>query len=103
MTDKICSWKGCKTKIKIDTSFENSQAGKHWGVTVSGWCKTHSEQYNKQCDVFETLVDQYNKKQLKNKFGRLIKFIHHSDVSNYLYQYDRKEYSRIVKQMVISQ
>jgi len=99
MEKRICSWKGCKKEIKLDVSFESTGMAKQMGIVVSGWCPLHTKLYHKQCDVFETLVDQYSKKQLKNKFGRIIRFIHHSDVSNYLYQYDRKEYNRIVKEI----
>lgn len=98
MTKRICSWKGCKKEINLDISFEKTGIAKNMGITVSGWCPLHTKLYHKQCDMFESLVEQYNKKQLRNKFDRIIKFNHHSDVSNYLYQYDRKEYNRLVKQ-----
>jgi len=97
MEKRKCSWRNCKTVIDVNTSFEKSAFAKRMGVEVSGWCKIHTNLYNKQCDAFEKLVDQYNKKQIIDKFGRIIKFTHHSDVSNYLYLNDMKEYKRILK------
>lgn len=97
MEKRICSWKGCKTEIQLDTSFESSGLGQIINVSVIGWCPLHTKLYNKQYDAFSKLLDKYNKMELKNKFGRLIKFTHSSDLSNYLYQYNRKEYNKIVK------
>lgn len=97
MEKRTCSWNGCKTEINLDTTFEQSGVGRMMGVVVSGWCELHSELYNKQCDAFTKLLDKWNKKQIENKFGKIRKFTHHSDLSNYLYQYNRKEYNKIIK------
>ncbi len=97
MKKSVCSWKNCNTEINIDNSFEQSDVGMKLGVVVSGWCKSHSQLYNAQCDLFESLIPEWNKKQVKNKIGKTVKFTHHSDLSNYLYQYDKKEYNKITK------
>ena len=95
MEKRKCGWKGCKETIEIDTSFEKDNVGRSMGITVIGWCNYHSRLYNKQCDMFEKLLPEYNKKQIKNKFGRVRRFTHHSEVSNYLFQYNRKEFDRL--------
>lgn len=97
MTDRLCMWKNCKTMVKVNTSLEQSDVGKRWGIVVGKWCKKHSKLYHKQCVVFTKLLDKWNKKNLINKFGRPIKFTHHSELSNYLFQYERKEYIKIIK------
>ena len=95
MVKRQCGYDGCKTLTEVDSSLDFPMLG---GVAVK-WCDYHSKLYNKRCDVFESLCNEWTGKQLKNKFGRIIKFTHHSDLSNYLYQYNRKEYNRIVKEV----
>ncbi len=96
-SNRVCSWQGCKTKIKLDTSFESSDLGQRMGVTVGGWCDKHTKLFNKRCDVATKLLPKWNKKKLKNKFGKVIKFTYHSDLTNYLYQNDKKSLNEINK------
>ena len=95
--NRKCSWKGCSTIVEVNTSYEKTDFAKRMGIRVSKWCTVHTKLYNKHCEVFDKLVDKYNKKQIKDRFGRIIKFYHHSDVSNYLYLNDMQEYKRILK------
>ena len=37
-----CIWKGCRTKIELDTSIESRQTL----FTVAGWCKVHQLAYS---------------------------------------------------------
>ncbi len=99
--ESVCAWRNCKTKIKLDNSFEESQTGKAFGIVVSGWCQKHSELYNKQCDKFTSLLSKWNKKKIKDRFDRIRKFTHHSDLSNYLYQWNKKEYKKIIESVKI--
>lgn len=39
MEKRTCHWKGCKTKIELDTSIESRQTL----FTVCGFCKLHHE------------------------------------------------------------
>ena len=82
MKESICIWDGCKEKIKLDDSFENSSPGQNLGVVVSGWCDFHSRVYAKQVELFDKLDSKK----------------HHSDIANYLYLHDRKKYNKISKQ-----
>ncbi len=84
MSKSICIWRGCKETIELDTSFEDSNAGQRLGISVAGWCEFHSKVYAKQTDLF----------------GKLSKDKHHSDIANFLYKTDRKEYNKIQRQAI---
>jgi len=93
MEEKTCNWKNCKTKIQLDTSFES----KHSMITVVGWCKKHHDQYGREQKHLMKYVSKFNGMKIKNKFGKIIRFYHGSDVSNYLFKNDKKELARILK------
>lgn len=97
MKISTCNKPRCKNEIELDDSFENSQSGKSLGISIVGYCPKHWEEIHHHYDIMTKLIPKYNKKKLKNKFGKVKQFYHHSDLSNYLYQYDRKEYNRLLK------
>ena len=41
MKTRQCNWKGCKTKIELDTSMESKSSF----FTVVGWCDVHQEAF----------------------------------------------------------
>ncbi len=84
MTKSICIWKGCNETIELDTSFEDSTPGQRLGISVAGWCPFHEKVYAKEHELFAKLD--------KNK--------HHSDIANYLYKNNRKEFNKIQRQAI---
>ena len=92
MEKRPCSYQGkCKTLTEVDTSFDIPGMG----AIATKWCDYHESLYRAESKILEGMIAQYNKKMIKNKFGRIIKFSHHSDVSNYLYQHDKKALKKI--------
>jgi hypothetical protein len=96
MEKRYCGYGGkCKTLTEVDPSLDNEILGAY----VIKWCDYHEKMYHKQSEAMTKLLPLYNKKKLKNKFGRLIKFSHHSDLSNYLYENDKKTLRKITKEV----
>ena len=54
-TTKKCFWKGCKTKIQVDTSIESDMSF----VTVEGWCDVHKLAYS----IFHELEREFCKRK----------------------------------------
>ena len=52
---KKCLWKGCKTKIKIDTSIEEGLPF----VSVEGWCDVHDLAYS----IYSKLTQEFCKRK----------------------------------------
>ena len=42
MASKTCHWRGCSTKIEVDTSIESKQSL----FTVVGWCDVHQKAFS---------------------------------------------------------
>ena len=97
MKQTKCISEKCNTMITIDDSFEKLSGCKELGFYVAGRCNKHGKIYKMQCNIFTKLIPKYNKMKIVNKNGRIRKFYHHSDLSNYLWQYDKKEYRKIQK------
>lgn len=89
----MCGYKGCKTLTEVDPFNDIPQMGAY----AVRWCDYHSKLYHKECDLLDEQLDKYNKMKIKNKFGRVIKFSHHSDLSNYLFKNDKVTLNKIVK------
>lgn len=85
MEKRTCIWDGCNETIELDISFENSNAGRFFGATVSGWCKLHSLAYNITCDLWQ--------KQRKKKGEDW------NDLKNRLYKTDRKRFNKINREI----
>ena len=96
MTKKKCFWKGCNTKVDVDTTLEN----KGHLFIIEGYCNFHDKVYAKQQEIFGSMRDEYTKKQLKDKFGRTIKFTHHSEVGNYIFLHHRDLYHEIQRGII---
>ena len=93
----MCSYQGkCKTLTDVDPSYDV----KGLGIAVK-WCDYHSKLYRKQSEIIQSMVEEYNKKQIKNRFGKVIRFSHHSDVSNYLFLHDKSKLKEIEKQAMV--
>ena len=52
---KKCLWKGCKTKIKIDTSIEEDLPF----VSIEGWCDVHDLAYS----IYSKLEQEFCKRK----------------------------------------
>ena len=95
MVKRPCSYQGkCKTLTEVDSSKDCSMLG----ATAVKWCDYHSKLYRIESELLTKLLDKYNNQQIKNKFGRIIKFSHHSDLSNYLFSNDKQALKQIEKQ-----
>ena len=70
-----CHWKYCRKQVMVDDSIEDSIS---W-VNVVGWCDFHQKVFGKQHDMM-------------CKSGK--------DMSNYLWQNDRKKYLTIQKKAI---
>ena len=89
-----CGFRGkCQTLTVVDTDYDIESLG----MLQTKWCDEHEAQYKREAAILTKLVPAYNKKKIKNKFGKIIKFSHHSDVSNYLFRTNKRELNKILK------
>jgi|APSaa5957512535_1039671.scaffolds.fasta_scaffold01088_8 hypothetical protein len=95
MIKRPCGYGGkCTTLTDVDES--NDVPG--LGATCIVWCELHQKHYKERSRLLTKLLPKYNKMKLKDKFDMVIKFTHHSDLSNYLFRYKKVESNRITKQ-----
>ena len=93
MEKRPCGFRGkCTTLTEVDERGDIPSLGMY----QTKWCDKHMKQYHKEQKILDKLVPKYNKMDLKNKFGRPIKFSHGTDVSNYLYRNNKKELRKIL-------
>ncbi len=92
-----CNFRGkCKTLTTVNSGGDLPQLGMY----QTKWCDKHMKQYHNEQKVLDKLVPKYNKMNLIGKNGRIIKFSHGTDVSNYLFRYGKKrELNKILKQI----
>ena len=93
MEKRMCGYNGCKTLTQVE-SFYDMPSMNAYSVK---WCVKHAKQYHKNLKVLDEYVPKYNDMKLLDKFGRIIKFNHSTDVSNYLHIHNKKELDRILK------
>lgn len=93
-----CSFRGkCTTLTVVDNAMDLESLG----MVQTKWCDTHMKQYKREQKILDKLVPKYNKMKIMNKFDRIIKFTHGTDVSNYLWQNGKKrELAKILKRAV---
>ena len=84
MKESICIWKGCKEKIKVDDTFENSHGGQALGVEVVGWCTLHSEAYRQEQNLLRKYYPEMQPHEASNK----------------LYKNDKKRLNQIAREAV---
>lgn len=89
----MCGYHGCKTLTNVDTFYDMPSMGAY----AIKWCDEHKKQYSEDQKILTKLVPKYNDMKLLDKFGRTIKFNHGTDVSNYLYEHNKKELDIILK------
>ena len=89
----MCGYNGCKTLTQVDAFYDMPSMNAY----AVKWCDKHMKQYHKNLKVLDGYVQKYNDMKLLDKFGRVIKFNHSTDVSNYLYIHNKKELDIILK------
>jgi len=95
LVKRPCSFRGkCTTLTEVDASMDMESHG----MFQTKWCDKHMKQYMKEQKILDKLVPKYNKMKLQNKFGRIIKFSHGTDVSNYLFRTNKRKLNKILKE-----
>ena len=93
MEKRMCGYHGCKTLTNVNTFYDMPSMNAY----AVKWCAKHAKQYHKNLKVLDEYVPKYNDMKLLDRFGRVIKFNHSTDVSNYLHIHNKKELDRILK------
>ncbi len=94
---RACSFRGkCTTLTVVDNAMDLESLGMY----QTKWCDKHMKQYKQEQKILNKLVTKYNKMKLEDKFGRIIKFNHGTDVSNYLFKNNKKKLNKILKKGV---
>lgn len=89
---------GFKNKCTTLTIVDSSHDLPSMGMFMGKWCDKHMKQYKREQKILDKLVPKYNKMKIQDKFGRIIKFSHGTDVSNYLFRNGKKcELNKILK------
>jgi len=74
---QLCSWKGCKTIIDVDSSLDIPALG----AMAGGFCDFHSKVYQRTHEIFKELWPEFS----------------YGSICNYIYRDDKKLHNAIRK------
>jgi len=93
---RLCPYNPCNVKVEI----VNPHDIEGLGAIETKFCDFHQAVYNRRQVIVKKLITKYNEKKIEDKFGRIRKFSHYSELANYLYSHRRSTFNKIEMQAV---